>query len=116
MPTDQRIAVFLSHPDDTAVRLAGSCALAAAAMGHRVDVFLLGGAVRAVVEAAGDPDGAARALLEARGAGACRLFACSQSLVEARVDRAAAEGALDAVVGWPTMLEWTRGVVDRHFF
>ena len=42
MTNDRRTLVFLSHSDDAAVRLAGSCALAAAAMGDRVDVFLLG--------------------------------------------------------------------------
>jgi len=113
---ERRTAVFLARADDDAVRLAGSCALAAAAMGDRVDVFLLGAAVRAVVEGAAEPEGAAGALHRARAAGACRLFACSQSTVEARLEPASAEAALDAVVGWPTMLEWTRGVTDRFFF
>ena len=39
---DRRTIVFLSHADEGSLRLAGSCALAAAAMGDRVDVFLLG--------------------------------------------------------------------------
>jgi len=113
---ERRTAVFLSRPDDTALRLAGSCALAAAAMGDRVDVFLFGAAVRAVVEAADEPGGAAAPLQQARTAGTCRVFACSQSVVEAKVDLGRAEAALDAVVGWPTILEWTRGVADRFFF
>ncbi len=112
---DRRIAVFLSHADETALRLAGSCALAAAAMGDRVDVFLFGPAVAAVV-AAGEGEGAAGLLHQARAAGQCRLLACSQSLVVEKVDPAAAQGVVDAVVGWPTVLEWTRGVVDRFFF
>ncbi len=112
---DRRIAVFLSHADETALRLAGSCALAAAAMGGRVDVFLFGPAVAAAVAAAGG-EGAAALLQQARAAGPCRLLACSQSLVAEKVDPAAAQGALDAVVGWPTVLEWTRGVAERFFF
>ena len=111
---DRRIAVFLSHADETALRLAGSCALAAAAAGDRVDVFLFGPAVSAVV--AGDGEGAAALLHQARAAGQCRLLACSQSLVAEKVDPAAAQGVLDAVVGWPTVLEWTRGVAERFFF
>jgi predicted peroxiredoxin len=114
--TGRRIAIFLSHADETALRLAGSCALAAAAMGDRVDVFLFGPAVAAVVAATGDGEGAATLLHQARAAGTCRLHACSQSLVAERVDPGEAQGALDAVVGWPTVLEWTRGVVDRYFF
>ncbi len=78
---DGRIAVFLSHADETALRLAGSCALAAAAAGDRVDVFLFGPAVAAVVAAAGDGEGAAALLQQARAAGRCRLLACSQSVV-----------------------------------
>ncbi len=113
---ERRTAVFLSRADETALRLAGSCALAAAAMGDRVDVFLLGPAVRAVVEASDEPGDAAAPLQQARAAGACRLFACSQSVVEARLELDRAEAALDAVVGWPTILEWTRGVADRFFF
>jgi predicted peroxiredoxin len=117
---DRRTLVFLTRSDGTAVRLAGSCALAAAAMGDRVDVFLLGDAVRAVVdgagEPAGEPDEPAAALFQARQAGTCRIFACSQGVVESGLDPAAAQAVLDAVVGWPTILEWTRGVADRFFF
>jgi predicted peroxiredoxin len=111
-----RTVIFLSHADGTALRLAGACALSAAAMDERVDVFLFGAAVRAVVEAEpGDADHPAATLLQARAAGA-RLTACSASVVEARVDLDAAEAALDAVVGWPTILEWSRGVVERFSF
>ena len=113
---DRRIAVFLSHADETALRLAGSCALAAAAMGDRVDVFLFGPAVAAVVAAFDERESAAALLHQAREAGTCRLLACSQSLVAGKVDPAEAGRALDAVVGWPTVIEWTRGVVDRFFF
>ncbi len=113
---NRRIAVFLSHADEAALRLAGSCALAAAAAGERVDVFLFGPAVAAVVAATGDGEGAAALLQQARAAGRCRLLACSQSLVAERVDLGVAQKAFDAVVGWPTVLEWTRGVVERFFF
>jgi uncharacterized protein (DUF58 family) len=111
-----RVVLFVSHADATALRLAGSCALAASSMGDRVDVFLFGAALAAAVEARGDRDHAAALLQQARESGGCRLLGCSASLVEARVDGAAAEAALDAVVGWPTMMEWSRGVVDRFFF
>ncbi len=116
--SEGRVVVFLSHADDAAVRLAGSCALAAAALGDRVDVYLFGPAVRAVVEAHGElPDDAAGARLhEARRAGLCRVLACSASVVEARVPLAEAERTLDGVVGWPTILEWSRGISDRFFF
>jgi hypothetical protein len=114
---DRRVAVFLSRGDDTAVRLAGSCALAAAAAGDRVDVYLFGAAVRPVVEALdGEPDEAGARLHDARRLGTCRLVACSASVVEEKVPLADAERALDAIVGWPTVLEWSRGVVDRFYF
>jgi predicted peroxiredoxin len=113
---DRRTLVFLSHPDEAALRMAGSCALAAAAMGDRVDVFLLGAAIRAVVEGAGEPDEPSRALFQARQAGTCRIFACSQGLVESGLPPTMAQEVLDAVVGWPTILEWSRGVSDRFFF
>ncbi len=114
---ERRVAVFLSHGDETALRLAGSCALAAAAAGDRVDVYLFGSAVRAVVEAHGElPDEAGSRLHEAREAGRCRLVACSASVVEQKVPLAEAERALDAVVGWPTIIEWSRGVVERYSF
>ena len=113
-----RTVVFLSHADAGALRLAASCALTAAAMGDRVDLFLFGPAVRAVVEAAqcdaGVEDELAL-LTQARGAG-CRLIACSASVVEEKLALADAERALDAIVGWPTILDWSRGVVNRFFF
>jgi predicted peroxiredoxin len=114
---ERRTVVFLSHADEEALRLAGSCALAAAAMGDRVDVYLFGPAVRAVVEGHGDlPGEPGRRLHEAREAGRCRLVACSESVIRGKVPPVEAERALDAVVGWPTILEWSRGVVDRFFF
>lgn len=112
---DRRVVVFLSHADPDALRLAGSAALAAGALGDRVDVYLFGPAVPAVVAAADDADEPAAALHQARQLGA-RLVACSASVVEQRVPLAEAERTLDAVVGWPTVLEWSRGVVDRFFF
>jgi hypothetical protein len=117
---ERRVVVFLSHGDEPSLRLAGSCALAAGALGDRVDVFLFGEAVRAVVEAhgagQGQTDEPGGLLLAARAGGSCRLVACSASVVEARIPLAEAERALDAVVGWPTIIEWARGVVDRFFF
>ena len=111
-----RMVVFLSHSDPTALRLAGSCAVTAASMGDRVDVFLFGPAVRAVIEGSGDPEHAASLLHQARVAGGCRLLGCSASIVAEQVDREGADDVLDAVVGWPTVLEWSRGIVDRFFF
>src|SRR5512142_407658 len=99
---DRRLVVFLSHGDEGALRLAGAAALAGAAGGDRVDVYLFGPAVPAVVAAhAAHPDpGEPGALLhQARGVGTCRLVACSASVVEQRVPLEAAERALDAVVG-----------------
>jgi uncharacterized protein (DUF58 family) len=113
---ERRMVVFLSHADEASLRLAGSCALAASAMGDRVDVFLFGQALTAVVAARDAAEGAARLLHQARGAGTCRLLGCSASLVEEKVDLAEADRALDAVVGWPTVIEWSRGVADRYFF
>ncbi len=111
-----RVVIFVSHADATALRLAGTCALAAGAMGDRVDVFLFGPAVPAAVEAHVDPDHPAARLHEARAGAGCRLLACSASVVEERVDPALADAAVDAVIGWPTVIEWSRGVVDRFFF
>lgn len=113
----RRVAVFLSHADEGALRVAGSCALAATALGDRVDVYLFGPAVRALVEAhGGEEDAPAQLVHQARAAGACRVFACSASVVEEKVELADAERALDGVVGWPTILEWSRGVADRFSF
>jgi hypothetical protein len=115
--TDRRIVVFLSRGDPPSLRLAGSAALTGAAAGDRVDVYLFGAAVPAVVAAHGeDRDEPGGLLHQAREAGTCRLIACSASVVEEKVPLAAAERALDAVVGWPTILEWSRGVVDRFSF
>ena len=112
-----RTVVFLSHADAGALRLAAACALTAAAMGDRVDVFLFGPAVRAVVDAADDPGAEEELTLLARArTSGCRLIACSASVVAEKVPLADAERALDAVVGWPTILDWSRGVVDRFFF
>lgn len=113
---ERRIVVLLSHGDETALRLAGACALAAAAMGARVDVFLFGAAVPAVVAAHGEPADEPGGLLHQARASGCRLVACSASLVEEKVALEAAERALDAVVGWPTVLAWTEGVIDRFSF
>jgi len=111
-----RTVIFLSHSDEAALRAAGSCALAAVSLEDRVDVFLLGPAVPALVAAhEGEPDEPAALLHQARGLGA-RLVACSASVVAEKVDLGAAGEALDAVVGWPTILEWSRGVVDRFSF
>ena len=111
-----RTVIFLCRADRGALRSAGSCALAAVSMEDRVDVFLTGPAVSALVEAhGGEADDPGTLLHQARQLGA-RLIACSASVVEQRVDLGAAEAALDAVVGWPTILEWSRGVVDRFSF
>jgi len=111
-----RAVIFVAHADETALRLAGSCALSAAAMGERVDIFLFGPALGAAVDAREDPEHPAALLHQAREAGTCRLLGCSASLVAEKVDPVRAERALDAVVGWPTVVEWSRGVVDRFFF
>jgi len=113
---ERRIVVLLSHGDETALRLAGACALASAAMGARVDVFLFGAAVPAVVAAHGEPADEPGGLLHQARASGCRLVACSASVVEEKVALEAAERALDAVVGWPTVLAWTEGVVERFSF
>jgi hypothetical protein len=115
--SDRRVVVFLSHGDEGALRLAGACALAAAAAGARVDVFLFGPAVPAVVAAHGEPEDEPGGLLhQARALGGCRLVACSASVVEERVPLELAERALDVVVGWPTVLAWSEGVVERFSF
>jgi predicted peroxiredoxin len=113
---DQRTLILVSHGDEASLRIAGSCALAATAMGDRVDVFLFGPALSAVVAAREEGEGGAGFLHQARASGTCRLFGCSASLVAEKVDPAAAEQALDAVIGWPTILEWSRGVVNRFCF
>lgn len=113
---ERRVVVFLSHGDETSLRLAGSCALAATAMGCRVDVFLFGAAVPAVVAAHEEPPDDPGGLLHQARAAGCRLVACSASLVAAKVELQAADRALDAVVGWPTVLAWSEGVADRFSF
>lgn len=119
-PTERRVVIFLSHADAGSFRLAGSCALAAVALGDRVDVFLFNEAIRAVVEGFDDAEHPAHFLYEARrnaeSAGKCRLLGCSASLVQEKVSLESANAALDAVIGWPTVLEWSRGVVERFFF
>ena len=111
-----RTVVFVQSAAPGALRAAGACALAAVAMDQRVDVFLTGPAVAAVVAAHdGEADEPAGLLQQARREGA-RLVACSASVVDQKVALGEAEAALDAVVGWPTILEWSRGVVDRFSF
>jgi len=110
-----RVVLFVTTADAPALRRAGACALAAAAMNERVDVFLFGPAAVAVTEAHGDPDHPAALLQEARSP-SCRLLGCSAELLEAKVPPSRTEVALDAVVGWATVLEWSRGVIDRFFF
>jgi predicted peroxiredoxin len=111
-----RTVLFVASDAPHALRSAGSCALAAVAMEQRVDVFLTGPAVGAVVAAHdGETDDAAALLHQARRHGA-RLIACSASVVDQKVAPGEAEAALDAVVGWPTILEWSRGVTDRFSF
>ncbi len=115
---DRRVAVFLSHADPGALRLAAAAAMTGASMGARVDVFLFGPAVTALVDAASgeaEPGEPAAQLHAARGEG-FRLVACSASVVDEKVALDRAERALDAVVGWPTILEWTREVVERFSF
>jgi hypothetical protein len=86
-------------------------------MGDRVDVFLFGPALTAVRDAAEGDEHAGSLLVQARKDGpTVRLVACSASLVEARIELADAERVFDAVVGWPTILEWSRGVTDRFSF
>ncbi len=114
---DRRVAIFVVRGGDEALRLAGSCALAAGASGDRVDVYLFGPAVPELVRAAdADDDDSTATLRQVRTQGRCRLIACSGSVVAEQVDLQDAERAFDAVVGWPTILEWTRGVVDRFSF
>ncbi len=110
------MVVFLSHGDPTSLRLAGSVALAAAAAGDRVDVFLFGPSVAPALAAHGEADEPGSLLHQAREVGTCRLIACSASVVEEKVSLDDANRALDAVVGWPTILEWSAGVADRFFF
>jgi hypothetical protein len=111
-----RTVIFVSRADESALRSAGSAALAAVALDDRVDVFLLGPAVPAVVAAFGGDRDEPGGLLQQARAGGARLVACSASVVEQRVDLGEADRALDAVVGWPTIIEWSRGVVDRFSF
>lgn len=113
---ERRIVVLVTHGDETALRLAGACALAGTALGARVDVFLFGAAVPAVVAAHGEPEDEPGGLLHQARAGGCRLVACSASVVEEKVPLEAAERALDAVVGWPTVLAWSEGVAERFSF
>jgi hypothetical protein len=92
-------------------------------MDDRVDLFAFGPAVRALVkgaEGAFDPDHPAALLAQARARDGAptglRLIACSASVLEEGVALADAERAFDAVVGLPTILEWSRGVTDRFSF
>lgn len=114
--SERRLVVFLSHADEAALRLAGSAALTGVASGDRVDVFLFEAAVTAVVTGKDDPDHPAALLWQAKGGGGCRFLACSASVVREKLDLGVVNAAVDAVVGWPTVVEWTRGVADRFFF
>jgi predicted peroxiredoxin len=113
---EQRTLILVAHGDEASLRTAGACALAATAMGDRVDVFVFGQALPAVVDAGQEGEGGAKLFYQARASGTCKLFGCSASLVAEKVDPEAAERALDAVIGWPTMLDWSRGVVNRFCF
>ena len=48
-----------------------------------------------------------------KASGSCRLYACSGSLAAVSDRPDAAEGAVDQVVGWSTVLHLTAGITDR---
>ncbi|HKF41759.1 MAG TPA: hypothetical protein VKG01_01535 [Thermoanaerobaculia bacterium] len=63
-----------------------------------------------------DPDlgSAARLLRESRETGNVRVLACSASLVNRRLDRAAVSSRVDGLVGWPTAISLIRSA-ERSF-
>ena len=128
-----RVAVFLHSAD--ADRLHQGCAIAASASaaGRPVDLYFFWFALEALASGKlaessfpGRDDVAARferfdypsaqALLDAaRATGRCTLYACTASsgLVGLAPDRVAS--LVDHHVGWATILEASRGVIDRFY-
>ena len=132
-PAD-RVVIFVHSGDYDRLHAALSVAATAAAMGRPVEVFFFWFALEALVqdrlgtpsfpsrpelqaefEERGYPTAAALAKA-ARETGMCTFYGCtgSSAILALRPDRVAA--VVDHAVGWSTILQITRGVVDRFSF
>ena len=128
-----RVAVFLHAGEYDRLHQGCSIAATATASGRPVDVYFFWHALEALASGRlGEPRfpgredlserfesgnyPTAQALLEAaRATGRCTLYACTASsgLMGVAPDRVAA--LVDHHVGWATILEASRGVVDRFY-
>jgi len=128
-----RVAIFLHSGEYDRLHQGCSIAATASAMGRPVDVFFFWYALEALVQGKlGEPRfpgrediaerfesgqfPTAQALLDAaKATGKCTTYACtaSSSLVGTRPDRIAE--LVDHHVGWASILEVTRGVVERFY-
>ena len=98
-----------------------AAAMTAAAVSLGLDVTLIwfDSALESLVSgrlAEDDPDlgAAARLLRESRETGNLRSLACSASLVNRRLDRAALDRSVDDLIGWPTAISLIRSA-ERSF-
>ena len=122
---------FFQRGEYEAVHQGLSAAAAAAALGYSCELYFFWNALGRLVKGPLDaPEGEAQAdQLEARGVPTlrelikavratqeARLFACSGSLAALGLKPPDVESAVDELIGWTSIIQRTRGVVDRYFF
>ncbi|MFN0063878.1 MAG: DsrE family protein [Myxococcaceae bacterium] len=127
-----RVAIFLHAGEYDRVHQGLSIAAAASSSGRNVDVFFFWGALRRLAdnqletpdfkdeelndrfERRGIPT--ANALLRsAAETGRLRTYACSGSLQALGLNPQDVAQRVDQVIGWTSILQITRGVVDRFY-
>lgn len=127
------VCVFLHRGDYDAVHQGLSIAAAATALGRPVEVYFFWFALERLVRGKLDEPDLERddvnATMELRGvptlrqllhvvrdSGHAKVFACSGSMVSVGLTPPDVEPAVDALIGWSTILQRTAGVVDRFMF
>jgi len=127
------VAIFLHTGDYDRVHQGLSIASAAAALGRRADLYLFWWALGRLLSGQLDePDFPGQAevarrfesrglptirelLGHVRGSGRVTLVACSGSLAALGRTPADAEGKVDLILGWTSILERSAGLTDRFY-
>lgn len=126
------VAVFLHRGEYDVVHQGLSIAAAAVSMGRRVEVYFFWWALERLVRGRLDEPDLERddvsATMELRGlptlrqlldvvrdSGQASVFACSGSMTAVGLTPPDVEPCVDALVGWTTILQRTRDVVERFY-
>jgi hypothetical protein len=114
----ERWLVLLHRAEESTLYEAAAMAASATSVGIRVTLVWFDAALDALVSGSlaetGDESTAAALLASARATGLLRSLACSASAVTREGGVAAARGAVDDVVGWPTVVSLIRAA-SRSF-